>query len=817
MARADSGRKKELDQLRDTLRQQGRTLEQIATAMAREFGDRPRPAWRHAHGWTQEHVADLYNREVNDPDAPMTAQRIGDFERWPLSETAAKPTVPKLGVLAKIYSTKISKLLDRHDRQRMKKDELIACAILDSGVIPQQLPGALPNFVGRTRELNFLTAQLNRPLKNLGVVVITAIGGTAGIGKTTLALHWARTHIDQFPDGQLYVDLRGFSPSGTPRTPQEAIRGFLDAFQIPPRNIPSSLDAQAALYRTLVEDKRLVIVLDNARNADQVWPLLPGSPTCLVLVTSRQQLGSLIARKQALHITLEYMTIEESGRLFTVFLGAERIQAEPQAVDELIQRCVGLPIASSIAAARIILDSHLPLSTLVGQLRKEHQRLDALSTGEDSQFTNIRAVFSWSYTALTPQAARLFRLLGLHPGADIGTLAAASLAGLSEHDTNKLLTTLIQAYLLKEHTPGRYHLHDLLRIYAAEQATKEESEPQRQAALHRVLDHYLHSGVAAARYLDPHKTLITLRALQQGTIPYRVTNHAEALEWFTAEHAVLLAAIDYAATHSFDIYAWQLPWALATFLDWTGRWHDYAATQQTAVAAASRLGDRIAQAIAYHALGHAHTQLGRYADALGYLQQALTLYQGLGDYDGQARTHLVFCLVYERQGYSSKALTHAQLAFDLYRITGNQAGQANALNYLGWNHAQLGSQQRAIRNCQQALNLFRELGDRYGEACTSDSLGYAHHRLNQHTEAIVHYQHALTLYRELGYYYDQADTLMHLGDTYHVIGNDAAARQAWRQALIVFDQFAQPDAENIRTKLAVLDTGSDEPTADDQL
>jgi tetratricopeptide (TPR) repeat protein len=254
VARGDQDRTEQRDQLRRDMLAKGASYAQIAAGMADTFQDRKRAAWRYAHGWSQKDVAALYNQEVNDANASMTPQRISDFERWPVNKTAAKPTLEKLGVLAKLYATKISSLLDHRDRQKMTNAELITIDVLDSGVIPQQLPATIPNFVGRVHELNLLTAQshhVNRATTGTATVVISSIGGTAGIGKTTLALHWARTHIDHFPDGQLYIDLRGFSPGGAPVTPQEAIRGFLDAFQIPPERIPITLDAQVALYRYL--------------------------------------------------------------------------------------------------------------------------------------------------------------------------------------------------------------------------------------------------------------------------------------------------------------------------------------------------------------------------------------------------------------------------------------------------------------------------------------------------------------------------------------------------------------------------------------
>lgn len=793
------------------MHQQDRTLEQIATAMERQFKDRRRQAWRNAHGWTQQDVADCYNELLDDGKASMNANRISAFERWPINGTGTKPTVPTLGVLARIYATRVSNLIDRHDRQHMTNAELITCTILDSGIIPHQLPSMIPHFVGRTHELDILNTQLDRAASggDSGPVVITSIGGTAGIGKTTLALYWVRTHIDHFPDGQLYVDLHGFSPSGAPVTPQDAVRGFLDAFQVPVDKIPATLDTQAALYRTLVEGRRLVIVLDNACDADQVWPLLPGSPTCVVLVTSRQQLGSLITRKHATYITLDFLTTAEAHTLLTDLLTSKRIQAEPDAVDELIQRCVGLPIALSIAAARILLEPHLPLSVLVGQLREQRQRLDTLSIGRDSPETDIRAVFSWSYTALSSGAARLFRLLGLHPGPDIDLHATVSLTGLPEPDTHELLTELTRAHLLKQHIPGRYQFHDLLRIYATEQATIEEPEAQRLAALRRVLDYYLHTGVTANRYLYPHREPVTLGPVQQGVATGQISDCQQALEWFTSEHAVLLATTNYSATQGFDTHAWQLPWTLAGFLSRGGHWYDWAATQQTALAAAKRLGNRAAQAFAHIGLGRASTRLGHYTDALVHLQQALTLYQELNDGDCQAQTHRSLGTVYERQGHYAQALTHDQHALDLSRATGNRIWQAAALNNLGWGHAQLGDYQQALIHCQQALNLHRELDGRHGEASTLDSLGYIHHNLGHHDQAITHYRQSIALFRELGDPYYEARALMKLGDTHHTTGDHHSARETWQQALVIFDGIGHSDAEQVCAKLDTLATDPD--------
>jgi tetratricopeptide (TPR) repeat protein len=808
VTRGDRDRTRERDQLREKLLEENCTTEQIAAAMARQFGDRPRPAWRHAYGWTQKDVAALYNQEINDTQGSMTANRISDFEQWPMGRARIKPTVLVLGVLAKVYSTKVSSLVDHHDRRKMSNAELIFLAADDSGVVPRQLLSVIPNFVGRIRELDLLTARLGRTKKGAGTVVITSINGAAGIGKTTLALHWARAHMDQFSDGQLYVDLRGFSPSGTPVTPQEAIRGFLNSFGVPLEKIPSSLDDQAALYRTLVEGKRLVIVLDNARDADQVWLLLPGSPTCLVLVTSRQQLGGLIVRNQAAHITLDFMTDAEARQLLATFLGSERVHSAPdEAVDELIQYCGGLPLALSIAAARILMEPHLPLNVLVTRLREQCQRLDALATG-DSQLTDIRAVLSWSYTALTPQAARLFRLLGVHPGPDMSTLAIASLAGLSGQDTHTLLTELTRAHLVKQHIPGRYQFHDLIHLYATELATREEPEPQQRAALHRLLDHYLHTAYAATLLIYPRPP-ITLNPLSSGVIPEKLADYGAALAWFETERAVLVTVVESANEAGFTTHAWQLPWTFAAPFYRLGYWHDFAATQYTALAAAQRLEDQYGQAHSHHDLGDVCTWLTRFDESYTHHQQSLAIFSELNDKVGQADAHVGLAWVFAQQCHYSQASNYAQQAIDLYHAGGYQVGQANALNLLGSCHSELGNHQQALVSCQQALALQREVEDRHGEAGALHNIGSAHYYLGHHTEAITYYEQALALKRQLSDRYFEACTLTSLGDVHYTTKNFAAARENWQQSLTIIDQLGHPDADTLRARLATLDNDPD--------
>jgi DNA-binding SARP family transcriptional activator/Tfp pilus assembly protein PilF len=669
-------------------------------------------------------------------------------------------------------------------------------------LVPAQLPPDVHGFTGRADELASLDALIaggGQPT----AVVISAVSGTAGVGKTTLAVHWAHRVQDRFPDGQLYVNLRGFDPSGKVMAPTEAIRRFLDALAVPPHRIPADPGAQADLFRTLLAGKRMLVVLDNARDPDQVRPLLPGAASCLVLVTSRSKLTGLIAAEGARALPLDLLTPDEARDLLTRRLGPARVAAEPDAVDELINRCARLPLALAIVAANAATNPNRSLAALAEQLRHSQDRLDVLSTS-DTPATDVRAVFSWSYRALSEEAVRLFRLLGLHPGPDFSVAAAASLAAQPIDQVRPLLNELVGAHLLVEHAPGRYTLHDLLRTYAAEQAHRMDPDEQRRAATVRMLEHYLHTAYTAARLLDSGRDPITLKPLQAGVTPEHLVDHDQALEWFAAERAVLLAAVDHAAAAGSDTYTWQLAWSLDTFLDRRGHWHDLAAVQLAAVAAAGRLADPPVQARAHRLLGLTYSQLGRFDDAHTHLRHALDLTIQTGDLVGQANAHRILGYVCERQGRHGDALDCAKQAHDLFRVAGHRVGQASTLNAVGWFHALLGDHRQALTCCRQALTLFQELDNTHGQAATWDSLGYAHHHLGHHAQAITCYQHALNLYRDLSDRYDEADILIHLGDTHQAAGNPEAAKEAWQHALTILEQLDHPNADHARAKLANL-------------
>jgi DNA-binding SARP family transcriptional activator/tetratricopeptide (TPR) repeat protein len=663
--------------------------------------------------------------------------------------------------------------------------------------VPQELPAAVRHFTGRARELAALTRLLDEPAR--GVVVISAIGGTAGVGKTALAVHWAHQVADRFPDGQLHVNLRGYDPA-QPMTADDALAGFLRSLGVPSQHIPPEQHQRAARYRSLLAGKRMLVVLDNASTAEQIRPLLPGAPGCAAVVTSRDALAGLVVHDGAARLDLGLLPLAEAVALLSELIG-EPARADPDATAELARCCARLPLALRVAGDMAATRPGVPLADLVADLADEQRRLDRLDVDGDPR-TAVRAVFSWSYQQLGDESARMFRLLGIHPGPDITAAAAASLAAIAEAGARGLLRELARAHLIAEHAPGRYGVHDLLRAYAAEQAQHTDSDTGRREATGRVLDHYLHTAATAARLLDPAKEPVVLAPPRPGAAAGQPADDRQALAWFEAEHQVLLAAVTLAAGSGFDAHAWQLPWAMAPFLLARGHWQEWAATQRTALAAATRLADTTAQAVCSRLLALACTNLGDYDQALGNYASSLTLYQRLGNHVGEARVHQNLGVLAERQGRCAGALGHAEQALRLFKAVGDMANEAAALHNIGWYHGLLGDYQQARAFCRQALTLSTEIGHRWLEGHAWCSLGYAEHHLGNLAEAAACYQRALSLARDAGDRFLEAETLTHLGDTRHAAGGPTQAREAWEQALAILDDLQHPDVGQVRAKLA---------------
>lgn len=671
---------------------------------------------------------------------------------------------------------------------------------------PAQLPPGVPGFRGRAAELRQMeAASLIEPALAPPIMMIT---GPPGVGKTALAVRFAHEVAAQYPDGQLHTDLRGFGPSRRPVDPGAAIRGFLDALGVPTARIPAELAGLAALYRSVLAGKRLLLVLDNARDARQVRPLLPGAPGCLVLITSRSQLAGLIATEGALPIELDLLTIGESRELLAARIGQDRVAAEPRAAAEIVRLCGRLPLALAIVAARASIRPAFSLGNLATELHDD--QLDALAAGDDPT-TDARSVFSWSYHELSPASARLLRLMGLHPGPQFSATAAASVAGLPVPEARTMLAELTRAHLISETARGRYSFHDLLRVYAAQQAVRTDSESDRHTATQRMLDFYLQTATVGDCLLDPSQEQIAVTAPLDGVSAEPLADPGEAHDWFTTERTAVLAAIDHAATAGLDTHVWQLASAVWTFLDRQGAWQDQATTQRAALAAAKRLNDPDAQAHAHQNLSRSSLQLGRTDDALLHLNRALTLRRQVGDEVGQATIHHNLAIGYGQQGLHDEALSHSQRALGLYRRAGNRRGQARSLNNIGWYQAQLGHYQEALTACEQSLALHQDIDDRQGQAGASDSLGYVRLNLGQPAEAISGYQHALAIYRELGDRSYEADTLTHLGDAHVASGNIQAAIDAWEQAEIILTDLDPAAAAQVRARRTALEPAAHGP------
>ncbi|MGX1618134.1 AfsR/SARP family transcriptional regulator [Micromonospora chalcea] len=672
--------------------------------------------------------------------------------------------------------------------------------VRDAGTVPRQLPASPGVFAGRTAQLARLDEQLGdagRPDGAGSPVVISSIGGGGGVGKTWLALRWAHANADRFPDGQLYVNLRGFDPASDPVKWPVAVRGFLEALGVEPARVPADPEAQASLYRTLVAGRRLLVVLDDARDAATVVPLLPGTPTSAVLVTSRRQLADLVTTHGARPLPLDVLPDDEARELIVRQVGAARVAGQPDAVAAILRFCGGLPLALGIVAARAALNPELALSSVAAELTSAVSPLDALAADEVT--TNLRVVLSRSLAALTPAAAEVFALLGLAPGPDIGRAAAASLTARTPAELRPPLRELVDAHLVQQHVAGRYRMHDLVRSFAVERASGDPAGSR--SALRRLVDHHLHTAHAAALLLSPQRDPLTLAPAAPGVTAERLDDLAAALAWFTGEHQVLLAIIEYAAGNGLDVATGQLSWTLATYFDRQGHWHDWAAVARRAVEATGRSGDRPAQAQAHRLLAGACSNLGRHAEAQRNLLAALDLFAALGDDEGRAHTHFDLSMLHDRQRQPREALPHARRSLALYERVGSPLKQAVALNAIGWYHSQLGEHHDAITFCRRALALSEQAGSAYGQANTWDSIGFAHHHLGEYEQAVDCYRQALALFAEIGDRHAEGIVLDHLGDTWAAAGRADAAREAWRQSLALYEELGHADAEAVRRKL----------------
>ncbi|MFI7386612.1 ATP-binding protein [Streptomyces sp. NPDC049813] len=689
----------------------------------------------------------------------------------------------------------LSELMDALDLAGDDRVRFVEASTRRTRQVPRQLPPDLAAFRGRARALAVIDGLAREASGDGRHVVISAIGGMAGVGKTTLAVHWAHQVADRYPDGQLYVNLRGFDDSGQPLDPGEALGGFLDALGVPSGDVPRGTAERGALFQARTADRRLIVVLDNARNEEQVRPLLPASPGCLTIVTSRSRLAGLCVADGASLVDLDVWTREEALSALAARIGGERCRAEPGAAAELVELCAFLPLAIAIVGAQISAEPRVPLHVGVRELRESGSRLDALSA--DDLRIDVRAVFSWSYRALAPGTARFFRHLTLHPGPSVSAGAAASLAGVAMAPARRHLRELSSANLLSRDAEGRYVLHDLLRVYGTELVEQEKDD--RFGAQTRLLDYLRHNAGAATRVLDRRPGLDLPDPPAEGVIRVPVTSREEALEWFGQEEPTVAAALRSPEDPRLLRYRMNLTRDWVSYYSVLGRWGDEISAKRRDLEAALLLDDPAAITKNSANLARALAETGRLDEA----EEQITLLLGQLDRLSPALRALAersIGWVRGRQGRHTEALHHARRALALFQELGDRGSAARELNAVGWYLTLLGEHRQAIGMCEQALPILRETGNRRSEAATWDSIGYARHRLGDLDAAIEDYDRSLRLYEEALDAYNQADVLDHIAAARLAQGDTERARASWTRAAELLDGIGDPRAARLRAR-----------------
>lgn len=640
-----------------------------------------------------------------------------------------------------------------------------------TNVVPRQLPAEAFGFSGRREQLDELDRLLEHGAPGRAVVV-SAVSGTAGVGKTTLAVRWAHRVAGRFPDGQLYVDLRGYDEE-LPVSPGDALARFLRGLGVAATDIPAEMDERAAAYRTLLAGRRVLVLLDNASGADQVRPLLPGTPTCLTLITSRSNLAGLVAREGARRIDLDVLSEAEAVALLRAVIGA-RVDAEPEAAAGVARMCAYLPLALRIAAQTAVAYPAMSLGELVGDLRDEAGRLDQLSVPGDPR-TAVRTVFSWSYQHLSTGAMRAFGLLGLHPGRDIDVYDVAALGGTDLAQAQAAVDELTQARLLEAAGSSGFTMHDLLRAYAREKA------PDRHEPLSRLFDYYVFAAATATDALFPHDRAGRPGVASLGTPVAALGDPAIALSWLDRHRANLVAVAGYAARHGWPRHSVDLSRILWRHFEVGGHYQEALAVHTSASEAASA-GEAGLPSVQAN-LGNVYWWLGDYRDALGFFQQALDGHRAAGDRDGQARALARLGVVHERLGDYESALARLQEALAHYRADGNRHGEGVQLVNLGAVHRRCGRYSEAAADHELAASLFAEVGDRRLEGYALGNLGADYRLLGRYQEALEHLERSLAHCRDAADPGGQASAIAAIGAVHLATGSHPSALDSLTTAL----------------------------------
>jgi tetratricopeptide (TPR) repeat protein/transcriptional regulator with XRE-family HTH domain len=786
---------------------------------------------RERAGLTQEQLAERAGLSVKAVSALERGERrhpyphtvgalVAALELKPEERAVLEAGVPRRGQRREPPATP-SPLVGREEGTRAVADLPVQAAL----PVPRQLPAAPQGFIGRVADLAQLDALLSPadsreddkasdtgPAGVGRAVVISAIAGTAGVGKTALAVVWAHRVRGFFPDGQLYVNLRGYDP-GPPAKPGEVLDGFLRALDVPAGKVPPTVEERAALFRSLVDGRRVLVVLDNANSAEQVRPLLPGSSSCLVVVTSRARLTGLAVSVGAVQVNLDLLPFADAVALLRSITGPQRADAEPEAVEELVRLCVRLPLALQLTGQRAAARPHAPLADLVAELADEAQRLEVLSAGTD-EFTAVRPVFSWSYRNLPSGQARMFRLLGLHPGPDISTHAATALVAATPAEARCLLDGLAEAHLVEHAGRDRFLLHDLLRAYAREHAESGHTLEDRREAMGRLVGFYLHTAAAADRLLSPGRRRTLVDGAPSPGHPIAFTGYDQALEWCEIERANLVAVTRSAAETGLHA-AWQLPNNLWSFFYLRKHWADWITTHQIGLDATRHLGDPPGQARMLNGLGTAYRGLYRFDESVDHFRQALDLCREAGDRWGEGSCLSNLGDAYLGLRRYDEAIDHSRQALDIFCEVGNQYLIGVAMGNVGEAYLGLHQYDHALDQFRQVLDLCRDIDYRYGEGLTLIHLGEAYLGLRRYDEAVDHLTQALVLCREIGNQHGEGLALNNLGCAHHATGRLDTARQYWRAALVIFDNLGDPQADEVSAQLRTNDPDTNDPDTND--
>ncbi|WP_046730207.1 ATP-binding protein [Streptomyces humi] len=693
-------------------------------------------------------------------------------------------------------STTLGELLEALGPDEDERRRLVRAARRRTHQAPRQLPPDPVVFHGREKTLaavRAMTAQLTGPVRH---VVISAIGGMAGVGKTTLAVHWAHQEAGRFPDGQLYVNLRGFEEDARPLDPGEALGGFLGALGVPSADLPAGTRERSALFRERVAALRLIVVLDNARDEEQVRPLLPASPGCLAIITSRERMSGLAATEGAALIALEVWSEAESLAALAARVGEERVRAEPRAAADLVGLCGQLPLAVAVVGAQLSVSPGLPLRVAVRELAEA--RLDALSV--DDRRADVRAVFSCSYRTLPAETARFFRYLSLHPGPAASVESVASLAGVGVPAARRRLRELVSASLLTRDAEGRYVVHDLVRAYGAELVERHGDD--RHGAEARLLHYLCHNAHAANRYIArymPERADVPVPAV----VSVAIDDREEALAWYRQEEQTAAAALRLRADPGLLRHRVGLVQEWASFHVIEGRWAEEITAQRVGLDAAVALDDPVALVRAAGSLARALVETGRLDEADEPVELILAQLHRLPAED-RGRAERSIAWTRDGQERHAEGLRHSRRALEIFRGLGQRDQIAVELGSVGWFLSALGEYREAIVTCEEAIPILRDLGDRGNEAAAWDSIGYARQQLGDPEAAIVDYERSLRLFEELFNDYSLAAVLDHLASAQLELGDVSRARASWTRAADLFDGLRVARAAEIRAKATAL-------------